>query len=93
MHASRRCLLLALAALAFPSPAGAWAGEPSPEFRANLKRTLELRKQRRGAAAAQPQPVGAIVPYPFPPALIIRQTPEVHDEIGAFLDMLRRSSG
>jgi hypothetical protein len=29
------------------------------------------------------------VPYPFPPALIIRQTPEAHDEVRAFLNMLR----
>jgi hypothetical protein len=34
-------------------------------------------------------PVGLIVPYPFPPALIIRQTPEAHDEVQAFLNMLR----
>ena len=34
-------------------------------------------------------PVGLIVPYPFPPALIIRQTPEAHDEVRAFLNMLR----
>jgi hypothetical protein len=74
---------LAVAAVAGP-PAS--AGEPSEEYRAGLKRTLELRRQRRGAARAQP---GAIVPYPMPPALIIRQTRENHDEIGALLDLLR----
>jgi len=42
------------------------------------------RRKPRGNA-----PVGLIVPYPFPPALIIRQTPEAHDEIQAFLNMLR----
>lgn len=63
--------------------------EPSPAYRAGLRRTIELRKQRRRAV----QPVGVIVPYPFPPALIIRHQPEVHDEIGAFLDVLRRSGG
>lgn len=64
--------------------------EPSPRFRAELKRTLEMRKQRRQAPAASPQSIGAIVPYPMPPALIIRHTREVHDDIGAFLDALRR---
>ena len=36
-------------------------------------------------------PVGAIVPWPMPPALIVRQTPQVHDEVGSLLDVLRRS--
>ncbi len=30
-----------------------------------------------------------IVPYPMSPALIIRQTRENHEEIGALLDLLR----
>jgi hypothetical protein len=64
--------------------------EPSPEFIANLKRTLELRKQRR---RAEVQAVGVIMPYPLPPTLIIRHRPEVHDEIEAFLNALRRSGG
>ena len=64
------------------------AVEPSPAYRESLRRTLELRKQRRGTRTAQP--VGAIVPFPFPPVLIIRQTPEVHGEIGDFLSLLRR---
>jgi hypothetical protein len=64
------------------------AVEPSPEYRAGLKRTAALRKQRRRDATAQP--VGVIVPYPFPPALIIRHTPEVHDEVRGLLDLLRR---
>jgi hypothetical protein len=64
------------------------AAEPSPEYRAGLKRTAELRKHRRRDATAQP--VGVIVPYPFPPALIIRHTPQVHDEVRGLLDVLRR---
>ena len=62
------------------------AGEPSEEYKAGLKRTLELRKQRRGTARAR---VGVIEPYPMPPTLIIRHTRETHDEIGALLDLLR----
>ena len=62
------------------------AAEPSEEYKAGLKRTLELRKQRRGAARAR---VGVIEPYPMPPALIIRHTRETHEEIGALLDLLR----
>jgi len=90
-----RCLTLALAAagslfLSVGSLAAVGA-EPSPAYREGLRRTLELRKQRR--RAPQPNPVGVIVPYPFPPALIIRQTPEVHGEIEALLGALRRSSG
>lgn len=85
-------LVLALATMLL-APEVARGAEPSPEFQANLKRTLELRKQRRRAAAAEVQPVGVIVPYPFPPALIIRHRPEVHNEIEAFLGALRGSSG
>jgi hypothetical protein len=83
----RRSVVLALIAASWLSPAS--GAEPSPEFRANLKRTIELRKQSRRSV----QPIGAIVPYPFPPALIIRHQREVHDEVGAFLDALRRSGG
>jgi hypothetical protein len=70
--------------------------EPSPEYRESLRRTVERRRQRRAGLAQQqqsstaPGAVGAIVPWPMPPALIIRQTPDVHDEIGAFLTLLRR---
>jgi len=64
------------------------AAEPSPEYRAGLRRTLELRKERRGNRTAVP--VGAIVPYPLPPCLIIRHTREVHGEIESLLDLLRR---
>jgi hypothetical protein len=64
------------------------AAEPSPAYRAGLKRTAALRKQRRRDATAQS--VGVIEPYPFPPALIIRHTPQVHDEVRGLLDVLRR---
>jgi hypothetical protein len=70
-----------------PSTSAAAAGEPSPEYQANLRRTLELRKQRRRSAPAAP--VGAIVGYPMPPTLLIRQTPESHAEIQGLLDLLR----
>jgi hypothetical protein len=63
-------------------------GDPSPEYRAGLRRTAELRRQRRQARNARP-PVGAIAPWPMPPTLIIRHTAEVHDEVQAFLDLLR----
>ncbi|MHB1558354.1 MAG: hypothetical protein ACYC61_12915 [Isosphaeraceae bacterium] len=75
--------------------------EPSEAFQASIRKTVEQRRRRRarrtaGAAAAggrgtdDPLPVGAIVPWPMPPALIIRQTPQVHDEVGSLLDGLRR---
>ncbi|MFO0908588.1 MAG: hypothetical protein U0794_09530 [Isosphaeraceae bacterium] len=67
----------------------AQAGEPSPEYRASLRRTLELRRARRVASAA---PVGRIETFPMPPALVIRQTRERHDEIGSLLDLLRYGS-
>ena len=64
------------------------ADEPSAEYRAVLRRTLELRKGRGGIRAATP--VGKIVPYPLPPSLIIRHTREVHGEIESLLGLLRR---
>jgi hypothetical protein len=75
---------LALGAVSCVAP----AAEPSPEFQAGLRRTAELRKQRRRDRT--PQPVGVIVPYPSPPALIIRHRPEVHHEVRSLLDLLRR---
>jgi hypothetical protein len=82
-------LALAVAFLGDAAPPPARSGEPSPEYRAGLRRTLELRRQRRRRDAAQP--VGLIVPFPLPPSLIIRQTPEVHDEISDLLFLLRYS--
>jgi hypothetical protein len=48
-----------------------------------IKKKPARRRPRSNAA------VGVIVPYPFPPSLIIRHTPETHDEIRALLNMLR----
>jgi hypothetical protein len=69
-------------------------GEPSAAYRESLRQTVERRRQRRarrqqGAADAS-QAMGAIVPWPMPPALIIRHTREVHGEIGSLSDGLRR---
>ncbi len=64
------------------------ADEPSAEYRAVLRRTLELRKERKGNRATAP--VGKIVPYPMPPTLIIRHTREVHGEVESLLRLLRR---
>jgi hypothetical protein len=74
-----------------PAPARAQAGNDggwSPEYRAALRRTVELRQRRRSDAGGTAR-VGKIVPYPMPPALIIRQTPETHDEIRGLLRVLR----
>jgi hypothetical protein len=83
-------LLSALVPVAEPWPLAAQAAEPSPAYKAALRRTAELRKQRRRSPA--PSSVGVIVPYPMPPSLIIRQTPEVHDDIDRLLRLLRGSS-
>jgi hypothetical protein len=69
-------------------PFPARAGEFSAAYRESLRRTVELRRQREQARAERA--VGTIVPWPAPPALIIRQTPEVHDEIRGLLRALRR---
>ncbi len=55
------------------------ANEPSAEYRAVLRRTLEHRKGRKGIRATVP--AGKIVPYPMPPSLIIRHTREVHGDV------------
>jgi hypothetical protein len=90
MSHSRR--LVVVLAVVLPMPAvvvpPTRAGEFSAAYQASLRRTVELRRQRRMGRAERP--VGAIVPWPVPPALIIRQTPEVHDEIGDLLRALRR---
>jgi hypothetical protein len=67
---------------------------PSAAYQESLRRTVERRRQRRarqqqnaGDAAGA---VGAIVPWPMPPALIIRHTREVHGDVGSLLFGLRR---
>jgi hypothetical protein len=79
-----------------PAPqAQATRREPSPAYRDSLRKTLEKRRQRR-ARLAQGQgldgarPIGAIVPWPMPPALIIRHTPEVHGEVDSLVGRLRK---
>ena len=71
--------------------------EPSEAYKESLRKTLEKRRQRRVQRAQtqgidEAQPIGAIVPWPMPPALIIRQTPEVHREVESLLGQLRRST-
>ena len=83
----RRTFAALLTSLALAA-ADTRGGEFSPEYQASLKRTSELRKQRRRANLA-PAEVGAVVPYPMPPALIVRQTPGRHDEVRGLLDLLR----
>jgi hypothetical protein len=70
--------------------------EPSAAYPESLRRTVEKRRQRRARRGQQQDqgaalgPIDAIVPWPMLPALIIRQTPDVHGEVGAFLGGLRR---
>jgi hypothetical protein len=69
--------------------------EPSQAYRDSIRKTLEKRRQRRARRALGPgldgaRPIGAIVPWPMPPALIIRHTPEVHGELDSLLGGLRR---
>lgn len=67
--------------------------EPSQAYRESIRRTVEIRRQRRanrGQGMGEPRPIGSIVPWPLPPALIIRHTPEVHDEIDSLLRLLRK---
>jgi hypothetical protein len=85
-----------------PGPPKAQAGDAalaparrefSEAYRESLRRTVEknrqLRARRRSGSEATGLP-GAIVPWPMPPALIIRQTREVHGEISSFLDVIKR---
>ena len=70
--------------------------EPSEVYRASIRKTLEKRRERRARRAqaqgfADKPPIGAIVPWPMPPALIIRHSPEVHGEVDSLLGQLRRS--
>jgi len=67
-------------------PPNAGQGQAKDKNKANAnasqKKPARRKPKRNGA-------VGIIVPYPMPPVLIIRQTPEAHDEIQTFLNMLR----
>ncbi len=67
--------------------------EPSQAFRESIRRTVEKRRQRRanrGQGMGDSIPIGAIVTWPMPPALIIRHMPQVHDEIESLLGVLRK---
>jgi hypothetical protein len=65
--------------------------EPSEAYRESIRRTVERRRERRaGRGSGDSRPVGGIVPWPMPPALVIRHTPQVHDEIDSFLRLLRK---
>lgn len=68
---------------------------PSESFQESIRKTVEKRRQRRarragGQGLGVPRPVGAIVPWPMPPALIVRQTPQVHEEVDSLLGGLRQ---
>jgi hypothetical protein len=76
--------------LSLPCPCGAQQKDSSPAFRAELRKTLEQRRQRR-ARRESGRPPNAIVPWLMPPTLIIRATPDVQDEVQALLWALRKS--
>jgi hypothetical protein len=66
--------------------------EPSEAYKESVRQTVERRRARRARLLAQggaSTAVGGIVPWPMPPALIIRHTRDVHDDIGSFLFGLR----
>jgi hypothetical protein len=80
-----------------PAPPAAAAAQPrnapSEAYRESIRRTVEKRRQRRtirGQGMGDSRPIGGIVPWPMPPALIIRHTPQVHNEIDSFLGLLRK---
>jgi hypothetical protein len=70
-------------------------GEPSAAYQESVRQTVERRRQRRARrqqnAGDASEAIGAIVPWPMPPALIIRHTREVHGEVDSLLSGLRRS--
>ncbi len=75
--------------LPHPMPCHAQQRGPSPAFRAELQKTLEKRRQRRARRGDGFAP-NSIVPWMMPPSLIIRATPEVHDEVNSLLRTLRK---
>jgi hypothetical protein len=70
------------------------AGEPSVAYQESIRQTVERRRERRARrqqnAGVTEGAVGAIVPWPMPPALIVRHTREVHGEVESLLYGLRR---
>jgi hypothetical protein len=89
----------ALAARRRAAAAGAARGaaqprqEPSQAYQESMRRTIEKQRERRAnrrQGMSEPRQIGGIVPWPMPPALVIRHTPDVHDEIESLVGMLRR---
>ncbi len=73
--------------------AGQHRNEPSQAYRDSIRQTVEKRRQRRanrGQGMGDLRPIGEIIPWPMPPVLIIRHTPQVHDEIESLLGLLRK---
>ena len=74
--------------------AGPGAAGPSADYQESLRKTVERRRQRRARrqqnAGDATGAVGSIVPWPMPPALIIRHTRDVHGEVGSLLSGVRR---
>jgi hypothetical protein len=67
--------------------------QPSQAYWESIRQTVEKRRQRRarrGQSLDDSRPVGEIITWPMQPALIIRQTPQVHDEIESLLKLLRK---
>jgi len=93
MPTARRRVVAALAWLLIGSEVAATAPARNPPARGPGQGAAAAPKAaRRRPPRRKPRPdpaVGLIVPYPFPPALIIRQTPGAHDEVSALLRMLR----
>ena len=73
-----------------PRPCVAQQRGPSPAYKAELRKTVEQRRQRRARQGSSPA-ANSIVPWLMPPTLIIRTTPDVHDEVQSLLWLLRRS--
>jgi hypothetical protein len=95
MPLARRLLAIALGAAILVTGVVAttpstFAQDPANQGKANAKdKAAATKKKPARRKSNRNGAVGAIVPYPFPPVLIIRQTPEAHDEIRALLFMLR----
>ena len=72
-----------------PADAAARAAQPSAAYQESMRQTVERRRQRRARrqqnAGDATGAVGAIVPWPMPPASIIRHTREVHGEVDSLL--------
>jgi hypothetical protein len=64
---------------------------PDEDYGESIRKTVERRRQRRarrGQGMMGSAPIGGIVPWPMPPALVIRHTRETHEEIESFLGLI-----